>query len=400
MIQSLYKVFVDEDATLVEVNPLARLAGDKLEALDGKVSLDDNASEVRHPDHAAFEIREEADALESKAKDKGLNYVKLDGEVGIIGNGAGLVMSTLDVVAYAGEAHGGVKPANFLDIGGGANAQVMADGLDVILNDPQVKSVFVNVFGGITACDEVASGIKGALEILGDEATKPLVVRLDGNNVDEGRADPRRAEPSAGHPGRHDGRRGRQGRRARQREDEDKDEEEMSIYLNKDSRIIVQGMTGGMGSKHTTLMLDAGSNIVGGVNARKAGTSVELGGQELPVFGSVKEAMAETGADVSVVFVPPAFTKDACIEAIDAGIGLLVVITEGVPVQDSAEVWAYLDGPANTGNTRMIGPNCPGVITPGESLAGITPHTIAGQGSDRPGVEVGHADLPDDVRAA
>src|SRR6476661_4699522 len=187
MIQSLYQVFVEEDATLVEVNPLARLAGDKLEALDGKVSLDDNASEVRHHEHEAFEIKDETDPLEAKAKEKGLNYVKLDGQVGIIGNGAGLVMSTLDVVAYAGEAHGGVKPANFLDIGGGANAQVMADGLDVILNDEQVKSVFVNVFGGITACDEVANGIKGALEILGDEASKPLVVRLDGNNVEEGR---------------------------------------------------------------------------------------------------------------------------------------------------------------------------------------------------------------------
>jgi succinyl-CoA synthetase beta subunit len=187
MIQALYRVFVEEDATLVEVNPLARLAGDRLEALDGKVSLDENASEVRHPDHEVFEIREEADPLEAKAKDKGLNYVKLDGQVGIIGNGAGLVMSTLDVVAYAGENHGGVKPANFLDIGGGANAQVMADGLDVILNDPQVKSVFVNVFGGITACDEVAKGIVGALEILGDEENKPLVVRLDGNNVDLGR---------------------------------------------------------------------------------------------------------------------------------------------------------------------------------------------------------------------
>ncbi|UDY24370.1 ADP-forming succinate--CoA ligase subunit beta [Nocardioides sp. Kera G14] len=187
MIQALYRTFVEEDATLVEVNPLARLAGDKLEALDGKVSLDDNASEVRHPEHEEFEIREEADPLEAKAKDLGLNYVKLDGQVGIIGNGAGLVMSTLDVVAYAGEKHGGVKPANFLDIGGGANAQVMANGLDVILNDEQVTSVFVNVFGGITACDEVANGIKGALEILGDKATKPLVVRLDGNNVELGR---------------------------------------------------------------------------------------------------------------------------------------------------------------------------------------------------------------------
>jgi succinyl-CoA synthetase alpha subunit len=150
----------------------------------------------------------------------------------------------------------------------------------------------------------------------------------------------------------------------------------MSIYLNKDSKIIVQGITGGMGSKHTTLMLQAGSNIVGGVNAKKAGTTVELNGSELPVFGSVSEAMAATGADVSVAFVPPAFTKDACIEAIDAGIGLLVVITEGVPVQDTAEVWSYLQGKS----TRMIGPNCPGIITPEESLAGITPHTIAGKG--------------------
>ena len=187
MLQALWTVFVEEDATLVEVNPLARLEGDKLEALDGKVSLDENASEVRHPEHEEFVDVDSADPLEAKAKEKGLNYVKLDGQVGIIGNGAGLVMSTLDVVAYAGEEHGGVKPANFLDIGGGANAQVMADGLDVILNDEQVKSVFVNVFGGITACDEVAKGIVGALDILGNEATKPLVVRLDGNNVDLGR---------------------------------------------------------------------------------------------------------------------------------------------------------------------------------------------------------------------
>jgi len=150
----------------------------------------------------------------------------------------------------------------------------------------------------------------------------------------------------------------------------------MSIYLNHDSKIIVQGMTGGMGTKHTTLMLEAGSQIVGGVNARKAGTTAEIGRRELPVFGTVKEAMAATGANVSVLFVPPAFTRDACIEAIDAGIGLLVVITEGVPVQDTAEVVAYLEG----SQTRMIGPNCPGVITPEESLAGITPHAIAGKG--------------------
>ncbi|APE37240.1 succinate--CoA ligase subunit beta [Nocardia mangyaensis] len=185
-IQKLWEVFVSEDTTLVEVNPLVRTPGDEILALDGKVTLDENA-EYRHPDHEAFADIEATDPLELQAKENDLNYVKLDGEVGIIGNGAGLVMSTLDVVAYAGENHGGVKPANFLDIGGGASAEVMAAGLDVILGDSQVKSVFVNVFGGITACDAVANGIVKALEILGDEANKPLVVRLDGNRVDEGR---------------------------------------------------------------------------------------------------------------------------------------------------------------------------------------------------------------------
>jgi succinyl-CoA synthetase beta subunit len=180
----LYEVFRKEDATLVEVNPLVRTKDGRILALDGKVSLDDNA-EFRHQ-RAEME-RDQLDPLEAKAKEMDLNYVKLDGEVGIIGNGAGLVMSTLDVVAYAGARHGGVKPANFLDIGGGASAEVMAAGLDVILNDPQVKSVFVNVFGGITACDAVANGIVGALNTLGSKATKPLVVRLDGNNVEQGR---------------------------------------------------------------------------------------------------------------------------------------------------------------------------------------------------------------------
>jgi succinyl-CoA synthetase beta subunit len=191
----LWEAFVGSDATLVEVNPLAKVASGDVLALDGKVTLDENA-DFRQPGNAELVDVEAADPLEQKAKEKGLNYVKLTGEVGIIGNGAGLVMSTLDVVAYAGEGHGGVKPANFLDIGGGASAQVMADGLDIILNDPSVRSVFVNVFGGITACDEVANGIVGALRLLGDEATKPLVVRLDGNNVIEGR----RILTEAAHP--------------------------------------------------------------------------------------------------------------------------------------------------------------------------------------------------------
>ncbi|WP_433873767.1 ADP-forming succinate--CoA ligase subunit beta [Saccharopolyspora sp. CA-218241] len=195
VVVQLWEVFIAADATLVEVNPLVRNQRNRIIALDGKVTLDENAA-FRQPAHAELVDKEAEDPLEAKAKAKDLNYVKLDGQVGIIGNGAGLVMSTLDVVAYAGEAHQGVKPANFLDIGGGASAEVMAAGLDVILGDPDVKSVFVNVFGGITACDAVANGIVQALEILGDEATKPLVVRLDGNNVEEGR----RILAEANHP--------------------------------------------------------------------------------------------------------------------------------------------------------------------------------------------------------
>ncbi len=181
----LWKTFRESDATLVEVNPLVKTSDGQIIALDGKVTLDDNSA-FRHPDHEALIDHAATNPLEALAKEKDLNYVKLEGEVGVIGNGAGLVMSTLDVVAYAGEKYG-VKPANFLDIGGGASAQVMADGLSIILGDPAVRSVFVNVFGGITACDAVANGIIQALEMLGDKATKPLVVRLDGNNVLEGR---------------------------------------------------------------------------------------------------------------------------------------------------------------------------------------------------------------------
>jgi succinyl-CoA synthetase beta subunit len=189
VIQQLWGAFVAEDATLVEVNPLVQTADGRIVALDAKVTLDENA-DFRQPDHDALADKDATDPLEAKAKAKNLNYVKLDGQVGVIGNGAGLVMSTLDVVAYAGEEFGGVKPANFLDIGGGASAQVMANGLEIILGDPSVKSVFVNVFGGITACDAVANGIIAAIEMLkarGETITKPLVVRLDGNNAEEGR---------------------------------------------------------------------------------------------------------------------------------------------------------------------------------------------------------------------
>ncbi|HVT21985.1 MAG TPA: ADP-forming succinate--CoA ligase subunit beta [Mycobacteriales bacterium] len=199
VIRQLWDVFTGEEATLVEVNPLVRTPDDQVLALDGKVTLDDNAS-FRHAEvHTAYRDVSATDPLEVRAQELDLNYVKLDGEVGIIGNGAGLVMSTLDVVAYAGEEYGGVRPANFLDIGGGASAEVMANGLDVILSDPSVRSVFVNVFGGITSCDAVANGIVQALSMLagrGEDVSKPLVVRLDGNNAEEGR----RILSEAAHP--------------------------------------------------------------------------------------------------------------------------------------------------------------------------------------------------------
>ncbi len=189
ILQNLWTTLVKEDATLVEINPLAKLADGSVVALDGKMTLDDNAR-FRHPDHEDLVDNSNTDPLELRAHELDLNYVKLSGEVGVIGNGAGLVMSTLDVVAYAGEEFGGVKPANFLDIGGGASAEVMANGLDIILHDPEVKSVFVNVFGGITACDAVANGILQAIELLeakGEKVTKPLICRIDGNNAIEGR---------------------------------------------------------------------------------------------------------------------------------------------------------------------------------------------------------------------
>lgn len=181
----LWQAFIKEDATLMEINPLVKTSDGKVIALDGKVTLDDNSG-FRHLEHEVLVDHESTNPLEKLAKEKDLNYVKLDGQVGIIGNGAGLVMSTLDVVAYAGEKYG-VKPANFLDIGGGASAEVMANGLSIILGDSDVRSVFVNVFGGITACDAVANGIVQALDMLGSKATKPIVVRLDGNNVELGR---------------------------------------------------------------------------------------------------------------------------------------------------------------------------------------------------------------------
>ncbi|MDU2314889.1 MAG: ADP-forming succinate--CoA ligase subunit beta [Cutibacterium avidum] len=353
----LWETYRDEDATLVEVNPMIKTGDGRILAIDGKMTVDNNAS-FRQPEHAALVDRATTDPLELRAGELGLNYVKLDGNVGVIGNGAGLVMSTLDCVAYAGEEFpGSPKPANFLDIGGGASAEIMANGLDLIMGDEQVRSVFVNVFGGITACDQVALGIKGALEKLGEKASKPLVVRLDGNNVAEGR----KILEEFNHP------------LVTMVPTID-----MAIILDQNSKIIVQGMTGSEGMKHTQRMLDSGTAVVGGVNPRKAGTTVSFnGGITVPVYGSVKEAVEATGANVSVIFVPAKFTKSAVMEAIEAEVPLVVCITEGVAVKDTAE---FFTAAQRSGKTRIIGPNCPGIISPGKSNAGIIPADISGPG--------------------
>ena len=288
-------------------------------------------------------------------------------------------MSTLDVVAYAGQPLGGIRPANFLDIGGGASAEVMANGLEIVLSDPSVRSVFVNVFGGITSCDAVANGIVSAIAMLEDRAASRWTARSWSGWT--GTTPPRAGASSTkrrsawwsrwrrwtARPA------GPRNWRAPQRR-----EHEMAIFLTGQSRVMIQGITGSEGRRHGARMLAAGTAIVGGTNPRKAGQSIELNGTDVPVFGTVADTMAATGADVSVVFVPPAGAKDAVIEAIEAQIGLCIVITEGIPVHDTAEFWARASAAGN--KTRIIGPNCPGVASPGQSNAGIIPADITTAG--------------------
>ena len=366
---SLWKVFVGEEATLVEVNPLVKTPDGRIVALDGKVTLDANA-EFRHTEvFTEYADTVAEDDLEGRAKAKNLNYVKLDGQVGIIGNGAGLVMSTLDVVAYAGEAHGGVKPANFLDIGGGASAEVMGERA----GDHPVRPGRQECVRQRVRRDHLLRrGRQRHRQRAGDPGRRghQAARRAAGRQQRGGGAgDPQGREPPARHGHGHDGRSGRQGRGAGR--------SGMSIFLNADSRIIVQGITGSEGTKHTRRMVASGSQVVGGVNPRKAGSDVD----GIPVFATVAEARKETDADVSVLFVPPPFARAAVEEAVDAGIGLAVVITEGIPVQDSAAFWQYCQDRAHSGGTtRIIGPNCPGLISPGSSNAGIIPATITPPG--------------------
>src|SRR5919199_5150622 len=295
MLAKLYETFVAEDAMLIEVNPLIVTPERELRALDAKVTLDGNAL-FRHPDNAALRNPSAEDPQEQMAKERGLIYVKLDGDIGILGNGAGLVMSTLDVVAQAGG-----RPANFLDAGGGSKAEAIVDAVEVILSDPKVTAVLFNIFGGITRCDAV------------------------------------------------------------------------SILVDRGTKLLVSGLTGREGSFHGLNNRRYGTDLVGGVTPGKGGQELE----GVPVFDTVHEAVAETGANTSMIFVPPRFAADAILEAEDAGIELVVCITEGIPVHDMLRVYTHL----RRGTTRLIGPNCPGVLSPGKANVGIIPAHFFSEGN-------------------
>ena len=390
MLVKLYRCFTEGDCDLAEINPLILKPDGEVHALDAKVSLDGNAA-FRHPEWEEYGKTEVLDDREQLAKEKGLQYIGLDGSVGIIANGAGLAMSTLDVVNQVGG-----KAANFLDIGGGANADVMAAALDVINHDENVRSIFVNIFGGITRGEEVAKGIVEGLSRV--ELRAPIVIRLDGTNAEEGRqiildagipasqlvSKPTMLEAAA---------RGRTHRqRVRRRE------RVMAIFVDENTKVLVQGLTGGQGKFHGLRNRDYGTKIVAGVTPGKGGQDVD----GIPVFDSVAEAVEATGATASFVAVPPKAAPAAILEAAAAGIGFVVCITEGIPAQDEARVFNTLlrDFPA----TRLLGPNCPGIISPGKCNIGITPSDIAELPTpDGPNVGIvsrsGTLDLPGAVRA-
>ncbi len=363
----LYRCYVEGDADLVEINPLIVTSDGRVHALDAKVTLDDNAA-FRHPEWDEFRGMEELDDRERLARDKGLNYIGLSGTVGIIANGAGLAMSTLDVVTQAGGS-----AANFLDIGGGANADVMAAALEVINTDENVRSILINVFGGITRCDEVANGIVEALGRV--DLRAPIVLRLDGTNAEQGRAiladhtserlivQPTMLE--AGADGREAGCRGERG-------------EVVSIFVDENTKVLVQGLTGGQGRFHGLRNRDYGTKVVAGVTPGKGGQDVE----GVPVFDTVADAVAATGANASFVSVPPKSAPAAVIEAAEAGIPFVVCITEFIPAQDEALFFNQLR--RDYVGTRLLGPNCPGIISPGKCNIGITSGDIA-----RPGGPVG-----------
>ena len=407
LLSKLYDAFASEEAMLVEVNPMIVTSDRKVMALDAKVTLDGN-SLFRHPDNAELRDAGGEDPQEQMAKERGLTYVKLDGNVGILGNGAGLVMSTLDVVAQAGG-----KPANFLDAGGGSKAEAITQAVEVILSDPKVTAVLFNIFGGITRCDEVARGLIEAFDQI--KPTVPFVVRLDGTNDKEGR----RLLAEADLPNVHaeatmlgaakrvvelagvDRRRRARGRDgAARRGDRDGAGRRrrssgggclMAILVDENTKLCVSGITGREGTFHAMNNRRYGTQVVSGVTPGKGGQDVE----GVPVFNTFHDAVAETGANTAMIFVPPRFAADSILEAEDAGIDLIIAITEGIPAHDELRVYNHL----LTGTSRLVGPNCPGILSPGKANVGIIPAVLLQGGQRRRRLALRHADLPDRQRA-
>ncbi len=333
----------------------------EVKALDSKVSLDE-AALYRHPENQELADKENEDPIERRAKEQGVQYVKLDGDIGILGNGAGLVMSTLDVVAQAGG-----KPANFLDAGGGSDAAKIKQAVELILANDSVKAVLFNIFGGITRCDEVAKGLIAAFAEI--NPTVPFVVRLDGTNDVAGRellAGSGAAERACRTD---DERGGREGRRAGQ------GAEPMSVLVDENTRLAVAGITGREGSFHTLNNKRYGTNVVGGVTPGKGGQDVE----GIPVFDSWAHAVESVQPNTAMIFVPPRFAADSILEAAAAGVELVIAITEGIPAHDELRVYNTLkrDHP----QTRLIGPNCPGILSPGKANVGIIPASFFEEGN-------------------
>jgi succinyl-CoA synthetase alpha subunit len=375
---------------LVEVNPMIVTPEREVKALDAKVTLDGN-SLFRHPDNAELRDAGGEDPQEQMAKERGLTYVKLDGNVGILGNGAGLVMSTLDVVAQAGG-----KPANFLDAGGGSKAEAITQAVEVILSDEKVTAVLFNIFGGITRCDEVARGLIEAFAQI--KPTVPFVVRLDGTNDKEGRAllaeadlpnvfaeatmlGAGQARRRAGGRLRHRRARGRDrparrghGDRARRGRRPSGGGCLMAILVDNDTKLCVSGITGREGTFHAMNNKRYGTQVVSGVTPGKGGQDVE----GVPVFNTFHDAVAETGANTAMIFVPPRFAADSILEAEDAGIALVIAITEGIPAHDELRVYNHLLG---NPDCRLIGPNCPGILSPGKANVGIIPASFFKEGN-------------------
>ena len=374
-LKALTSAAVELDTDLVEINPLVVTKDGQVMALDGKMSFEANAL-YRHPDVVALRDESEEDAAELAAQEYGLSFIKLDGTIGCMVNGAGLAMSTMDIINHVGG-----EPANFLDVGGGADKDQIAAAFKIITKDPNVKGIFVNIFGGIMRCDTIAEGVVAAVKEVGLDV--PLVVRLEGTNVEIGKQDHRRVRPQRGECRGHEG-----------RGDQDRGACQMSVLVNKNTKVLVQGL-GKTGRFHTDKAIAYGTNMVGAVHPSRAGTSEVFAGEtdqsgvqgrsdtyevELPIFRTVAEAVDATGADATVVYVPPPFAADAIMEAADTGVPLIIAITEGIPVADMVIAKRYLQDR----NVRLVGPNCPGVITPQECKIGIMPgyiHTPGGLAS-------------------